>query len=190
MWLKRASLHNTLFTRSKALVRGYISAICLYAAVAAGQSTELIAIAEEDQRLIQVSSSMAVEVQDPLGEFSLKHESRGDVLRFIAETPSGEFRSRWYDRNAESVWVVFATADRKFHEVESRLRVELGSPAQLGELAEELGALRAKYYEGLDYGVLWFEPNRNPIAIAKRLESDDRITRTRLHFKKPTWFPQ
>lgn len=191
MWLKQAWLRKTLLiTQTKTFVRYCASAICLYAAVSFGQSFELVEITDDDQRLIQVSPEMAAEVQDPRGGLTLKRESRGSALRFIADTPRGEARSRWYDTDSKPNWIVYATGAKRFLEVETQLRVELKNESQLPQLAKELGAVRAKFYEGLDYGLLWFDSKRNPITLAKRLEGDERVTRTRLQFKKAIWLPQ
>lgn len=176
--------------RSKILGRLCASAIALFALGIVGQSSNLLVINQADQRLVHVSPTIAEEVRDPSGEFSLTLESHGDASRIVATSPNGTTRSPWYSSQSEARWFVYATKDQKFHEVENRIRVELKDASHLEKIASELGASRAQYYKGLEYGVLWLDPQTNPVGIAKQLKSDHRVKRATLEFKKPEWLPQ
>lgn len=190
MWRKRASRFNGWVPRNS-----YVGAwlctfsLCFLTVTAFAQTQKLNQVSNLGQKLLEVTVAA---LENPITTESgavLRVERLHDLVRFTATEDGVVTRSQWYQGTGERPQVVFGTADRKFHEVDDRVLVELINPERLESIAEEVRAVRAKHYPGLGYSVLWLRPSQNPIEIVKRLRSDQRVNHAEVQLKRPLMIP-
>lgn len=116
-------------------------------------------------------------------------ERLGELIRFTATDNGLVTRSQWYQAARGRPPVVFGTVDRKFYELDNRIRVKLANPELLEAIANDLSAVRAKRYPGLGYSVLWLSHDQDPLETFKQLLTDQRIEHAELQLKRPLMIP-
>ena len=165
--------------------------VLLYLSVApaGAQTQKLNEISHLDQALLQVSESeLAEPFKTELGVV-LQAERLGDFVRFTAKLDSVVTRSQWYDVTRRNPPVVYGTADKRFHEVDSRVLVKLINPERLETIAKDVNAIRSKQYPGLGYSILWLRSEESPIDVVKKLQSDQRVKHAEIQLKRPLMIP-
>ena len=190
MWRKRASRFNRRVARHR-YVRAWLCGVtsCFLAVTAFTQTQKLHEIPYIGQKLLEVTVTA---LENPVKTDSgavLRVERQGEFVRFTVTEDGVVTRSQWYQGTREKPHVVFGTADRRFHEVDNRVLVELINPKQLESIAEEVRAVRAKHYSSLGYSIVWLRPGQNPIEAVKRLQSDERVKHAELQLKRPLMIP-
>ena len=163
--------------------------LCATSLAISGQTPESQEIRHDDQKLILVSTYSSETEPLKTDGFEISIQRRGDAMQYVAKGQDSEVRSKWFSSSDKKPWIVFGTGERKFNEVNNRIRVELNDSVNITKFAEEFGAIRSKHYDGLGYAVLWFEHETNPFEVVKRLRSDLRVRHAELQFKRPRSFP-
>ena len=165
------------------------SLLCFTALAIAAQSPELLHARMGEQILLLVSDGNFETRAATAFNTEISTERHGDSVRYIAKREGVITRSNWYRFAEKAPWVVFATGEGEFREVDNRIVVKLHDPRGLSALAQELRATRSKHYAGLGYAVLWLSRASNPIQITQRLRADKRVRSAEVQFKQPRQLP-
>ncbi len=187
---KRVSRHRILTSDTSLSVGRQLAMLCCVIAPGLNaQSIPLVEVLQADQTLVQVSDTALAQPVTIATGATLSVERFGEAIRYVASTGETQVRSNWYGSTRNRPWVVYGTRDHQFHELANRVLIQVDESKLLAEIAQDVGATRAKRYAGLGYSILWLPADHDPIGVVKRLQADSRVQRAEMQFKPSRQFP-
>lgn len=167
-----------------------VVASCLVAVGIGAQVEQVLAVHEADKTFHHMAETVFANGAQKIADAEIRLERRGVAFRYVAKLETQNVGSHWYSRTSRRPWVVYGSHDGRFHELDSRVRVECDSPKTLSALANSPEVIRSKDYGELGYAILWLRPTANPLAVVQELQADPRVRKAVLQFKRPRQFPQ